>query len=411
MKKYLFIPILFLLGSMRVFGQFPDTDPNTWGTPLFNDEFEYSDISDFYNQNCDPLNASARALPWAPNYWGNIYFHNSDEYLTYAPSIDPSNDHNFLFHPDPNYGTSSANPDNSYMTIVLKKESTPLSIGGHTYHYSSNMLFLPPAEGWKYGYFEMSFRVPNYYLTTYLPWLKVSDLDGLSCGFWMYSADATNDVQQSEIDIMENFDAKNGHTSNVHFSNNACNVSGATNQICYSAGNLNNIYFTPMVFNNNNLYHILDCEWTPDYVKIYLDHNLVRVSLPYSDRLIQMGFIIEANANASAYTSDSWRYNTLPSTVFPYKMDINYVRAWQIKKPSGGCGSLVDVVISLPPSGTFTNELKNSIKVGHISGTNIHTTVLSGQKYSLHAAKFIELEKGFTVNKGGDFIAHITPCY
>ena len=155
-------------------------------------------------------------------------------------------------------------------------------------------------------------------------------------------------------------------------------------------------------------------DWTPDYVHIYEDGVLTLSCPKYADKLVPMGLILGSTFNAyynSTGTIVDYEIGDA-NTKFPYYIDVNYIKIWKIKRPSdadGGCNALPNITISLLPGHIY--DLAKSVTIGNYVGGTSHVVVHDTQKYIFHATKYIQLNKGFTVNRGGDFSAYIMPCY
>jgi hypothetical protein len=92
--------------------QLPYNDPNSW-TLVWSDEFNYQDFTNFGDKNFNKTPKPTFAY-WELNDWGTV-----DPLSGGANKEFLTNDgHNLIFHPDPNFNTSSADPNNSWMSIM-----------------------------------------------------------------------------------------------------------------------------------------------------------------------------------------------------------------------------------------------------------------------------------------------------
>ena len=405
MRKYILILLIF--NANLLMAQFDPTNMKSW-TPAFSDEFEYPDWSHFYDANINSSSSTYRANPWILSVWGwdhdplnhneNVYWASDNTYSTIA------------FHPD-------SDPNNNYMTLYLIKQdkSVTYTSGGSSttvlYNYITSVLSTSRSLGWKYGYIEMSYRLPDWKATkwtsNYLGQLYPikTNLAGFSTAFWMYESNST--VTWSEIDLFENSTGFNDNSPNVHYQDNTMSSPYHTWQDA-------SIYRDVPYMIYNNTWHTIGLEWTPDYIKIYNDDKTNMSSVKHSDQLLQMGLILNESINAYWNTLTGHpNYNEVGDsrTNFPYYIDINYIKVWKPNLPVGGCSALANVAISLPPGNSFVYELKKSVTIGAFSGATSNVIVHNTQKYSFIASKFVQLNRNFTVNKGGVFSAAIMPCY
>ena len=141
-------------------------------------------------------------------------------------------------------------------------------------------------------------------------------------------------------------------------------------------------------------YHKFSCEWTPNYISFYFDDKLIRTSYTeYAKRLIPMNLIIGIGTPHKDFFIDGFVENSL----FPYWMDIDYVRVYKLVMD---CEE--DVSAAQFNWNTHDYKVKRNITV--------NKPVLAGQSVALRATESITLLDGFEVPMGSSFYANNCDC-
>lgn len=193
-----------------------------------------------------------------------------------APAIDPPEDYQLVWHdefdenpastgspllPDANkwsYETGNGGWGNNEIENYV-----PGFLGSDTVAYVSNGTLkikqIHAADGsvlsarmntkkyWTYGYFEARLKLPSG--------------KGTWPAFWMMPHNYTSWPADGEIDIMEEVGYDPTHVqSSIHCTN-------------YYGGNSKNGRYT--LNTAQSQFHVYACEWTPDYLKFYVDGTLI----------------------------------------------------------------------------------------------------------------------------------------
>ena len=393
----------FTLSTAKIFAQIqpcPDPANNPNWSSIYSNDFNYTDTAVFKNSWGQGVGCDL----WNPFVYGT-FTHDT----AYEQSWTHNNCHNFEC-----YGSSSP----SYIRLIMKNESTPYrgyyfdTTGSEQtkyYNWTKGAISIPNFSGWKYGYFEMRFRIPDW---SWRCWNSDSlhrgwhtNIQGLASAWWMFEHDSINNAPWSEIDIMETFDGFNNHTDNVHWSPDSAYYNSSS-PYYYKAKNPISFYDSygndkAMTFSSN--FHLLSMEWTPDYVKVFYDSALIHISCNYSDKLVKMGTIIDLGINS--YKSFGYKYNDSCGSINPYYYDIDYFKVWKLKNDS--CSLSGGTTLNKIDPATYPYGVKKFI---HVTG-NAQTTINSGDNVILMASDYILIDKNFVVKKGAAFEMLPQKCY
>ncbi len=409
MKKIYVIIIVMCLGiTSKAQINVPDIANDKNWKPLtsdsaFNEEFDYTSYTDF--------NRNAKGIIWNPTVWGwdhDPINHNEQIYW----SKDDNNDTTMVFHPDPNFGTGSANPDSSFLRIYLKRKhgriATYISKNGTDSFVTCDYVTTPLSSSpkWKFGYFEISYRSPDWTATEYRNGnVYKTDLAGMSNAIWMYDQDKAHGITWSEIDLFENSTGKNDLAANIHFLDTVTMSSRFDTYTDWDNHTYADYRKVPSMLYNNQ-WHTVSMEWTPKYVRIFNDGVLSMENTTHADELTKMGLIIGPDYNAYynilGYRIDSFEIGDA-NTKFPYYVDLNHVKIWKLNMDS--CGGTPTVLNKLDAT-TYPYGVKKSIR---ITGT-ASSVITSGQKVTLRANDFIQIDKNFEARLGATFEMIPTPC-
>ena len=382
MKKYIFLYFIFLNISFIAKSQIlPDpAHDKSWKDSVFAEEFDYLNFTDLFNHGLSPNGSK-----WFLNIWGDNHDpidHNEKVYWA-----SDNTDTTILFHPD----GSGTNPDSSYMRLYLKKKNKTVS--SVVYNYLTTILSIASADGWKYGYIEMSYRLPDWTATKWDAYgnPQKTNLAGCSNALWMYEQDKPHGITWSEIDLFEDYNGFNRIEPNVHY------YDTTTMSAAYHAWDDHTILRTMPDITYSNSWHTVSMDWTPDYVNVFYD-GVASLSCPkYANKLVKMGLIIGASMDAYFDTShpDSALHSDV-HTQLPYYMDINHIKVWKLRMDS--CNGVPTVLNKFDPA-TYAYGVKKSIE---IKG-NGQSTISSGQKVTLRFSDYILIDKNFEAQKGAVF--------
>lgn len=269
-----------------------------------------------------------------------------------------------------------------------------------SYIYSSSPWLLS-INAIKYGFFEARIRCTD---------VGSNNHNGFGPNFWLTCSSVTTNYDNlgsqiniipsySEIDALEfiswdaNFSSPSNHmyTLNSHFKiNTPCIYEGIqidTNWNHEGTQFKGNINFA------NGAYHKFAVEWTPTYIKYYLDDNIMHVSSNHPSLMLPQRVVL----NVNAFTNDSLSVpdaNTIPKVGVPYNFDIDYIRVYKLRQNYANT-DWFDCTFN---SGTFNNSLYKSITFGAPGCSGY--TLNAGQYRTLRAVNFIEINQAFTAELG-----------
>jgi len=258
----------------------------------------------------------------------------------------------------------------------------------------------------KYGYFEMRYRldnVGNHLYNAYGP------------NFWMFGGDSS--CTYSELDFFEQ-NGLNWHMdANLYCRHKSpTGYTGPSDDTAQFQGHANPPnYYKPyhdqvnnQIGANGGNWFTVGCEWTPDYMDVYYNQNDTtrRFSKSaYPSDLNPMSTMTAMNMIIDIYMP-AFQY-CIPfvngQTVQPFNYDIDYVKVYQINQ-AANCPSA---------SGSFPNFTTNS----YISKLYRDVTVggggsaiLNSGSYHIAGQNFVELDAGFEVSGTATVIISTTTC-
>lgn len=381
MKK-IFLIFCALLLHFTGYCQTPATDPSSWGTPTWADEFslnyldatKWDQSGDWRNGiDCHYLDANN------PNYKTDL-----QGFRTNAP-----NNMNFW-----NNGT------NGIMTLITKRETTVIpSIHNsctNTTDYSptsdrhyTSPKWLMSKPHFKYGYFEIKMRLPNLQADLNHP-SGYNDL-GLGANFWLWNcSDGISNSCWSEIDINEflNYASNTNHSLNTHYTSCDGTISSKGLNPEGTAFNEGSIDFS------DGNFQTFGAAWFPNKIEFYHNNNLIYISNytddHYSD-YIPMPIIVDVNV----FTYNPIADPTNSDTKIPYNYDVDYVRTYSLK--TTGCNSDI----------TINNFTGFDFSVYRNITYSPNLSILSGENRTLRATSSITINAGFDVQIGAIFNADV----
>jgi hypothetical protein len=254
-----------------------------------------------------------------------------------------------------------------------------------TYKYSSGAL--TSKKSFKYGYFEMRFRFPGWYQSTYYR---------ITPAYWMFNGNST--AEWSEIDIFE-IKGDSGHVTNsIHMDATVNN-------------NVNGHWIDPYPSNplaaggfsiNLSQWHTMSLWWQPDSVSFFCDGNFLRSSKQDTNQyLIDMPVIIENQIN-SYFRSCVYRGIDSINSPLPITMEIDYVKTWQ---PKLACDT--DKVYCNITQATFNSKIYKSLTIG---GSGCSAT-FNNSRATAEGNNYVLLQEGFEAGNNMEMIFRTEACW
>jgi hypothetical protein len=247
-----------------------------------------------------------------------------------------------------------------------------------TFTYTTAMLY--SKYRFKYGYFELRFKLPS------LPSPPATD-SGYTYDWWMWNREVPH---SNEIDMFEIRGTDNVLTNNLHYKRDSLTILDLAGETYF--------HLTPLDSN----WHIAAMEWAPDKVNYYLDGNFLRtVNLDYGsahvypDSMISMPMIIDLDANATNFGNG---VDTL-NTVFPLEVDIDYVRVYQLKIACDTNRTICNY--------TTADSIYSSLQLG---GTGCTTSLPALSSTIFRANNYIQLNEGFSLDSNSESLLLVVPC-
>lgn len=322
---------------------------NTYGNYAY-DEWNYSDTNLLKINN-----GSAKILVKKQNYNGQVWKFYSCPSST-CNTIDPM-------------GPIPCDPSN---TFCIYYKPTP-------FKYVTT--FLHSKEKFKYGYFEIKFKLPPFPSNP-------QNFNGVGPNFWLYSADSWSDW--SEIDIYEIHGATNGLTNNIFYST-------ASSTVNYSQGtNVGNF--------SANVWHTAGALWTNSNIEFYFDGvkvNQIWNSNIKADSLAAMPLI--AGINVTFNNFYGWCDTVGTTTSLPYSYEIDYIKVWQQKE---ACDTTKTYCTSLNQN-TYESKIYSSVTIG---GTGCNDSVTNKDNLAILGSNYVELKEGFSIDNNSKILMNVKSC-
>ncbi len=267
------------------------------------------------------------------------------------------------------------------------------------FHYSNQMLF--SKHKYKYGYFEIRFRLPYY--------SDFRKLYGIGPNFWLWGSYNKCFGYKTEIDIFEydgahftengSFDI-NYHSNNIHYMpcSSSCSTCDDTTDHTVPS------HSEPSVDFSDGKFHTMAVKWLPDEISFYVEGVKTRTYTTGDftpDMLAPMNIFVDINVPAKNYChvfDENY-------AAFPYVYEVDYVKVWSIERCNEDFSTC-----HLNTSQYDNNAVYNTITIGE--GSNCHTELGPGDDVQLKANKVIRLKPGFKADShnGSHFKAEIIPC-
>lgn len=350
-----------------------------------------------------PPNDSAYHLVWCDNF--NVPQLDTDKWLKRYPWHQPSNyDTNFCnssgwvvpmasikawksFNNHNLPDTTNCKINNGTLKLTTRKEnywgevwnwpSGSLVRDTLPFKYTTAMLF--SKYEFRYGYYEIRFKLPA------LP-SSPKTLKGHGGTFWLWSGSYN---YWSEIDIFEINAANNYVYSHGNHYQKTATSTADTNVVVHNKA------FTP------NTWHTAALNWTSNSMQFYKDDTLIWTSYNHPDSISAMPIIINLGGNYTPVDNYCIPFDTTTadSTHFPYTMEIDYIKVWQLKKD---CNT--DITLTSFDPSTYSNQLHKSVTMG----TNVSITNLSNQ--SFWGSDHITLNAGTSIDANSNVLFNVTDC-
>ena len=243
---------------------------------------------------------------------------------------------------------------------VIKNGETGWANVLRHFNYTSQMLY--SKQAFKYGYFEIKFRIPQ-------P-TDGRKIKGIGPNFWLYGKNEDCDISWSELDIFEidgshitevNFTyetidfnnantilyfATNGYmgsieyvmhteaapanylnfiTNNVHFENCNSKCTTCSNSTHYSSSHDR---LEEGIFSDGQ-FHTIGAKWLPNSITFYIDGvatNSLNVNIINPSRLVPMHIYVDIN-----FPSDNFGQLIDEDNVeLPHTYEVDYVKVWSL---------------------------------------------------------------------------------
>lgn len=240
------------------------------------------------------------------------------------------------------------------------------------YDYSDGLL--RSVKRFKYGYFEMKFRIPA------VP-VAPANYGGFTTDWWMWGSEHPTGIS-SEIDMFEIRNRDNEHTENVHFLPPYSNVDEAG--IFDLHGSI------------DSTWHISALDWEPDKIDFYLDGVKIH-SYPFKpDSMVAMPMIL--SLDLAQNFCDKVDSNTL----FLFVFEIDYVKVYQLNL---NCSADTTITTYIPS--TYDFAIHKTITLG---GPGAITTMPDSTNFAFRATDSITLTDGFIWDGKSDILFNVQTC-
>ncbi len=269
------------------------------------------------------------------------------------------------------------------------------------FHYSNQMLYSKHA--YKYGYFEIRFRIPYYE--------DYRKLYGIGPNFWLWGDIDKCHKYQNEIDVFEYDGAHwglpfyqiNYYTTNIHYQECHADCPGNCDHNHYTSHDTETNDLHPLDFSDGQ-FHTMAVKWLPNEISFYVDGVKTRTYTTGDftpDMLAPMHIFVDINVPAKNYCHVFYENYA----AFPYVYEVDYVKVWSIERCNEDFSTC-----HLNTSQYDNNAVYNTITIGQ--GSNCHTELAPGDEIHLKANKIIRLNPGFKADShnGSHFKAEIIPC-
>ena len=290
------------------------------------------------------------------------------------------------FHPDTFpiiFLPENVSVHDGHLWLILKKDGNrhyvPNLGDSFTYPYSAGMIW--SKKRFKYGIFEARIKIP-----------KERELWS---AFWLYGSGQYGD----EIDIFEQCDHKliknneniekgDLHKDSVNFAVTIHNLGKAIPD--------NNYYHKKKFLKE---WHTYKLEWGIRNINIYIDDKLVtHFEKDEYGNIKGSNVKYPENAQSIIFNINQWK----SISFYPQAMLVDYIRVWQ----ETNCDDEVKIC-------NYDEVFDDNIVTGRIievGGDGCNVVVPENKQLEVLATQEIHIKPGFSVKKGGNFVARIEPC-
>jgi beta-glucanase (GH16 family) len=287
----------------------------------------------------------------------------------YHPSVRP-----IIFLPE------NVSVHDGYLWLTLKKDGNryyvPNLNGSFRYPYSAGMIW--SKKHFKYGFFEARIKIP-----------EVRDLWS---AFWLYGSGQYGDeidiFEQCPHEIINNEEKVYLPPKRVNFAVTIHNLGKAIVD--------NNYYHTKKFLKK---WHTYKLRWGIRDLDIYIDDNLVT-----HFEKDEYGYIRGSNVkypeNAENIIFNISQWGSISS--YPQMMLVDYIRVWQ----EINC----DDELKICNYNEFFDHSIVSGRIIEVGGDGCNVVVPENKQLEVLATQEIHIKPGFSVKKGGNFVAKIVPC-
>jgi len=251
--------------------------------------------------------------------------------------------------------------DGNYLNLEVEDKPSD------TLYYSGGVQSVN--ENFSYGYFEISAKLPGFYLSEEEPCGK-----GFWPAFWTYHVEYSGNcrVIHDELDILE--------PSGKQYENANVNVAGWHDEYLPSC-DTDHVKLGEVIYTHNEPlfedYHKYAAEWLPDRIIFYFDDQPIYVEYDHPKMIMDPQFVVIDQQIMGSYSLH-------PSTVLPDTMSVDYFRYYELNLDS--CTQNVTIL-----NNSQLNSLsgvRNNITIGNGS-SNI--SLSSGQTKTLRASNKITI--------------------
>ena len=198
--------------------------------------------------------------------------------------------------------STNARIENGNLIIEARKESR----GGK--NYTSARLLTQGKASWTYGRFEIRAKLPKGVGSWPAIWMLGDNIEGPGAVGWPACG---------EIDIMEHTGKDLGL---VHFSAHSKLLNWTLGTQKTYKTNIENV---------TDVFHVYSIDWTKDMIKFYID-GVLYYNVGNDGRGVDAyPFVAPEFLLLNVAVGGNFAGNTIDDTIFPFRMEVDYVRVYQ----------------------------------------------------------------------------------
>ncbi len=372
----------------------PPNDPTWYKVIYTSDEFSYPQQNQNYIRNAMKLNRWKFLAPWGNAFDVNTGNKTNISYNSqFGENVTVYNGICSLkvekkpgVQPVPCF-------DDCYTLNSAPFNGTP---NYQSYDYTNGQLI--SKNTFKYGYFELKFRLPNRSYTVYKN-------KGIQADFWFFPVTPCSipDPNYQEIDVFETNSVSHYlMCPTIHYggtNNGGPTQNDAWEDIGWGFNSKKGkvIWAAPLNYNINfddGNFHIVGFEWMPEFVNIYVDGKLERSTNWHQNDMCEMNMIIDASAG-SGFTD-----NPDTGSEFPFIFEIDYIRYY---KPTVNIDPAYSA--NYPDYNVLGNHRREKIELGDYLETNnpwCDAKIPANKNLVLRARTEVGLYGGFETDDSGE---------